>query len=171
MSFASRKKQDSANQLQHLLVLESKHNADRQPQIILRGAEESCAQVVAFTTQGDGTQKAKIKTAAHGVRERRVGRSRQGSAVMDMRRADHELSKGSEFAYRYGESRADEILLLMAGYVNVLRTVGREADMINASSPQVNEVAAVYTLHTSKFAFLFWKKVSPDALFAPLLTL
>ena len=44
-------------------------------------------------------------------------------------------------------------------------------EMINTSSPKVDEVAAVDAFHTSECAFPFWKEVSPYAPFAPLLTL
>ena len=44
-------------------------------------------------------------------------------------------------------------------------------EVIDASGPQTDEVAALYLLHTSEIVLPLRKKVSPNALPAPLLTL
>ena len=44
-------------------------------------------------------------------------------------------------------------------------------EMIDPSRPQSNEIATLYVVHISEDALPFREEVSPNALFAPLLTL
>ena len=139
-SFAGRKKQDSVNQLNPVLFdcaddrLEAKDDAQRESQIVLRGIEKACPQVISFGAQRDGTKHAIVDASTHGSCERSVRRSGQGSAGVYMRETNHDFAKRSPLCNRNREPRAEEIFLLMAcdadgdwaigrGFDKVLRTV------------------------------------------------
>ena len=53
----------------------------------------------------------------------------------------------------------------------VLRHAEPVGEMIDARSPETNEVATLYLLHTSEDVLPFRKKISPNTLPAPLFTL
>ena len=106
--------------------LEPEDNAGRQAQIILSRAEEFRMNPISFNAQGDGVKNAIVQAAAYRSRERGIRRPGQGSARMNMRRADKDLAKWSEFADGNSESRADEVFLLMSGHADVQRTIGGE---------------------------------------------
>ena len=53
----------------------------------------------------------------------------------------------------------------------ILRRAEPAGEMIDAGCPETNEIATLYFLHTSEGVLPFWKKISPNALPAPLFTL